>query len=168
MSPEQLLALWATVWPYIATVCMIASAVDAVFPQPAAGSHWLPLRKIISFVALNVSAASNGSQPSFTTWLLRIVQPLLTAQGLIQADNAAGPAKLDLTVAQVQPQPDPAQQTSGGAVVTILLTMLLSVAALSACSTPPTTTQTQSDLLIAESVFDVTVVGAEVYSALPE
>ena len=134
MSPEQFLALWGAVWPYIATICMIASAIDAAFPQPSAGSHWLPIRKLISFVALNISAASNGAQPSFTTWLLRIVQPLLTAQGLIQAANASGPAKLDLPAAQVQAQPDPAPQSSGGAVGAILLAMLLSIAALSACS----------------------------------
>ncbi|WP_139284937.1 hypothetical protein [Acidocella aminolytica] len=51
----------------------VASAIDAAFPQPAPGSHWLPVRKVISFIAINFGAAKNGSQPPFATWLLRVM-----------------------------------------------------------------------------------------------
>jgi hypothetical protein len=42
-------------------------------------------RKIVSFVAVNIGNASNGSQPALSTWLLRIVQPVLASQGATPA-----------------------------------------------------------------------------------
>ena len=65
-------------------IVMICSALDASIPQPAAGSHWLPLRKALSWFALNVSNAKPGGQPTLASWLLRIAQAVMAA-GLLKA-----------------------------------------------------------------------------------
>jgi hypothetical protein len=49
----------------------LCSFVDAVVPQPAPGSHWLPFRKVLSILALNVAFASNAKQPPLITWMMR-------------------------------------------------------------------------------------------------
>lgn len=77
MDISSLEAAWSAAWPIVTIAVAVASTLDAVLPQPAEGSHWLVLRKAISFIAVNVGNASNGKQPSFVTWLARI---LATAQ----------------------------------------------------------------------------------------
>jgi len=57
----------------------LCSAIDAALPQPAPGSHWLPVRKAISYLALNIAHAGNDAQPSLATWILRIVRALVAA-----------------------------------------------------------------------------------------
>ena len=82
---NQLISLlgghWSAAWPYVTAIVTIASIINNL-PAPAAGSHWLPVRKVIAFVALAIGGASQGSQPPLGTWLLRIVQPYLNDQGL--------------------------------------------------------------------------------------
>jgi hypothetical protein len=58
----------------------VASALDAALPQPAPGSHWLVIRKSVSFIALNLGNASNSGQPAMMTWIARVLQPLVDAQ----------------------------------------------------------------------------------------
>jgi hypothetical protein len=72
--------------PYVTALIAAASVLDAMLPQPAPGSHWLPLRKAISLVAANFWNASNGGQPQLSTWLARVLQPLLPA---LQATSAS-------------------------------------------------------------------------------
>ncbi len=69
-------------------IVMICSAVDASLPQPATGSHWLPARKAISWLALNVSHAGNADQPSMASWILRVVRALADAEQADQAKRA--------------------------------------------------------------------------------
>lgn len=168
MSPDSILSLWAAVWPYITAACMIASAIDAGLPQPAPGSHWLPVRKLVSFVAVNVGAASNGGQPSFTTWLLRIVQPVLTAQGMIPT-AAAPEVKIAVTAlapSASQPQPEHApqqQQPQGaalGSVAGSLLVVIMAAFLMSACSSAPSADDvrkvvTQANQSVAEASQDL-------------
>ncbi len=97
MDQSNLVAIWAAAWPYIAAIVATASTLDASLPQPRPGSHWLIVRKIISFLAINVGNASNGKQPDFVTWIVRIATPVLLAQGagvrpVADAPAAAGPA----------------------------------------------------------------------------
>ncbi len=92
MDLTNLPALWAEAWPVIAAVTAGASALDAILPQPAPGSHWLIARKVLSFVAINVGHASNGAQPSFLTWIARVAGPVLAAQAAAQAAAVPAPA----------------------------------------------------------------------------
>ena len=132
MNPDQLAALWATLWPIITAVVAVASTLDASLPQPAAGSHWLLVRKVVSFLAVNVGNASNGGQPSFVTWIIRIATPVLQAQGQMPA-----------AVAPPAPAPTPSATTVVGA----LLAGLLLTGGLSACNADGTlTTKTQNVL----------------------
>jgi hypothetical protein len=85
----DLTTIWTSIWPYLGAVVAVASTIDAALPQPKPGSHWLVPRKILSFMAVNIASASNGAQPPFTTWLLRIVTPALQAQGLLPVATAA-------------------------------------------------------------------------------
>jgi hypothetical protein len=62
--------------PLLLAFHMLASAVDALLPQPAEGSHWLPVRKLVSMAAGNMGNASNAAQPPLVTWLQRIVVSL--------------------------------------------------------------------------------------------
>ena len=82
MDQTSLLALWAAAGPYITAVIAAASTLDATLPQPTPGSHWLIIRKVISFLAINVGNASNGNQPDLVTWIVRIATPVLQAQGV--------------------------------------------------------------------------------------
>ena len=125
MTPDQLAALWATAWPVITAIVALASTLDASLPQPAPGSHWLLVRKVISFLAVNVGNASNGSQPSFVTWIVRIATPVLQAQGQLPA-----------AVAPPAPSPTPTVIQ----VVAPMLAVLLVVGALAACASSSTAT----------------------------
>lgn len=63
--------------PIVLAVSTLASALDAVIPQPAPGSHWLPVRKVLSVAALNVHYASNAACPPLVTWVQRVAAALL-------------------------------------------------------------------------------------------
>jgi len=84
--------IWAAAWPVITALIAVCSALDATIPQPRPGSHWLIPRKIVSFIAINVAQASNGGQPSFVTWIVRIAQPVLDAQAKANAAPEAAPS----------------------------------------------------------------------------
>ena len=131
MDQLSLLALWAAAWPYITAIVAAASTLDAALPQPAPGSHWLILRKVISFLAINVGNASNGKQPDFVTWIVRIAAPVLQGQ-------STAPAK------PTDP-PSAATATTAGPAATAALVLALGAAGLlglSACANmqDPTTT----------------------------
>lgn len=64
------------VLPVILALSTLARAIDALISQPAPGSHWIPMRKIVSFLSLGVGHAKPGEQPAFVTWLQRLVQAL--------------------------------------------------------------------------------------------
>ena len=135
MDQTSLLALWAAAWPTITAIVAVASTLDAALPQPQAGSHWLIVRKIISFLAINVGNASNGKQPDFVTWIVRIAEPLLHAQQIAPAPPAQA--------ADVPASSSPA--SVAGPITTTALALILGAAGLlglSACSNmqDPTTT----------------------------
>lgn len=65
---------------YLVAAIAIASILDAVIPQPAAGSHWLPIRKLLSLAAANAGFAQNTGQPDIGTWIARVLKPLVDAQ----------------------------------------------------------------------------------------
>ena len=135
MDHISLLALWAAAWPTITAIIAAASTLDAALPQPAPGSHWLIVRKVISFLAINVGNASNGKQPDFVTWIVRIAAPVLQAQG-------AAPAP---TVKAAEPPAAPAPSATVGLAATAALVLALGAAGLlglSACANmqDPTTT----------------------------
>lgn len=69
----------------------LCSAIDAALPQPAAGSHWLPVRKAISWLAFNVGHAGNDAQPSLATWILRIVRALVASEQADATKRASKP-----------------------------------------------------------------------------
>ena len=156
MDQSNLVAIWAAAWPFIAAIVAAASTLDASLPQPAPGSHWLIVRKIISFLAINVGNASNGKQPDFVTWIVRIATPVLLAQGgtsrpVANAPAAAGPA--------------PAAATSGGgaAAAALLLAMCLGLG-LSACASKPPATV----LFETRAAYDASVLAPLVqYHQLP-
>jgi hypothetical protein len=81
---------------------MLLKALDAAIPQPAAGSHWLPLRKVVSILALNVGYAANADQPSILTWLERVLQGLAT---LVPPQPVAQPQPAQTQPAQTRQQP---------------------------------------------------------------
>lgn len=54
------LAAWV---PWITAAIAIASALDAVIPQPDVGSRWYGARKILSSVAINFGHAANAKGP---------------------------------------------------------------------------------------------------------
>ena len=66
--------IWLTIASYG------ASMLDSILPQPAPGSHWLPLRKAISVLAWNLFNARNANQPALATWLVRVL--VLSLRGL--------------------------------------------------------------------------------------
>jgi len=92
MDQTNLAAIWAAAWPFIAAIVAAASTLDASLPQPLPGSHWLIVRKVISFLAINVGNASNGKQPDFVTWIVRIAAPVLAAQNASGNQTSNAPA----------------------------------------------------------------------------
>jgi hypothetical protein len=127
------LALWAAAWPFITAAIAAASALDAALPQPQPGSHWLLLRKAVSFLAINVGNASNGKQPDFVTWIVRIAAPVLQTRGVAPpaAANAVEPP----------PTPTPTSAVGSTAAAVVLALGLAGVLGLSACTnlSDPTT-----------------------------
>lgn len=145
MDQTSLAALWAAAWPFLTAAIAIASTLDALIPQPAPGSHWLIARKLLSFVAVNVSNASNGAQPSFVTWIVRIATPVLQAQGVV-----------------AKPSPDPAP--AAGQVVGAFVAILLLSSGLSACATSPAGTVANGWTATAAADVEVNVaLGAVTY-----
>lgn len=97
--------------PLLLAFHMLASAVDALLPQPAEGSHWLPVRKLVSMAAGNMGNASNAAQPPLVTWLQRIVvslaavvpEPAPAPKTPLVAAAAAQPAALPAAAANTPP-----------------------------------------------------------------
>ena len=157
MDQISLLALWANAWPAITAIVAAASTLDAALPQPDPGSHWLIIRKMISFIALNVGNASNGKQPEFVTWIVRIAAPLLQSPATVQAVAQAA-------VAAPVVQPAPAAAPSGTAATgAALLVVSLMSFGLSACAAKPPSTM----LFETRAAYDATVLAPLVqYHAL--
>jgi hypothetical protein len=128
------LAIWAAAWPFITAIIAAASALDAALPQPAPGSHWLLLRKAVSFLAINVGNASNGKQPDFVTWIVRIAEPVLQAQGIAPAPAAKA--------AEAPASPAPPSAIGPAAIALLFALGMAGVLGLSACAnlSDPTTT----------------------------
>jgi hypothetical protein len=63
--------------PLLLALHATANAIDAMIPQPKPGSHWLPLRKLVSIAAGNVHYATNGLQPPILSWVQRIAGMLV-------------------------------------------------------------------------------------------
>lgn len=133
MDQTTFLALWAAAWPFITAIIAAASTLDALLPQPQPGSHWLLLRKAVSFLAINVGNASNGKQPDFVTWIVRIAAPVLQTQGV------APPAAANAV--QPPPTPTPTSAVGSTAAAVVLALGLAGVLGLSACAnlSDPTT-----------------------------
>jgi hypothetical protein len=70
---------WREVWPYITLLVTVASALNTA-PQPAPGSHWIPVRKVVGFIALGFGGAAPATAPALGTWLLRLAAPYLQDQ----------------------------------------------------------------------------------------
>lgn len=101
MQPDPFVLWLATTplaWmlPYISIVVVACSALDASLPQPAAGSGWLVVRKIISFIALNLGNASNNGQPPLLTVLDRLLADYLARQQQV-VQSAEAPKSVGLT-----------------------------------------------------------------------
>ena len=134
MDQTTLLALWAAAWPYVTAVIAAASTLDAALPQPTPGSHWLIIRKVVSFLAINVGNASNGKQPDLVTWIVRIATPVLQAQGIVppaEVKAAAQPAVSTSTSATAP--------TAAAFVLTLCLAGALGLTACANLSDPTTT-----------------------------
>ena len=142
-------ALWAAAWPYITAIVAAASALDATLPQPAPGSHWLIVRKVVSFLAVNVANASNGRQPAFATWIVRIAQPILSGREPVSA-KAPPPAAAS-------------PQTPAAPVTAVLLALGLASLA-GACATKAAAT----DVFELRAGYDATVLAPMAgYARLP-
>jgi hypothetical protein len=61
----------------IVTVIVAASALNAALPQPAPGSHWIPIRAVVNKLALAFGAARPASAPAAVTWFQRIAAALI-------------------------------------------------------------------------------------------
>jgi hypothetical protein len=151
MTPPDFQSIWNAAWPYLTIFVTVASALDAVIPQPAPGSHWLVARKVLSFVAINVGHASNGKQPDFVTWIVRIATPVLQAQGVIAPQPPAA-----------APSPQPAGfDPSRPAAAQMIAVLFLAAGLLSACSST-----TSSDVSAAVAKADA--VAAQAGESLPD
>lgn len=86
MDIETLLATLLGDHPSIvATLAMAvaaASILDALLPQPAPDSPWLPARKLLSAVAANVRHASNAGQPPLAGALAKVAGAVIAGQGV--------------------------------------------------------------------------------------
>lgn len=60
--------------PVVFQMIALSAALDAAVPQPKPGSHWLPVRKIVSLLAFNFANASPADQPSILTWVQHVLQ----------------------------------------------------------------------------------------------
>ena len=111
----------------IALAAFVASILDALVPQPAANSAWLPLRKALSALAVNVGNASNAGQPSFAAWAVARLAASAPEQlqAMIRSANAALPP---------EPAPTSSPSSSAATVSALLLALVLAVP-LAACST---------------------------------
>lgn len=166
MDQTSLLALWANAWPAITAIVAAASTLDAALPQPDPGSHWLIIRKVISFLAINVGNASNGKQPDFVTWIVRIASPLLqsptTVQAVAQAATA-GPVAQPAQAPQAAPAAAPVATGAAATAAALLLVAFLSLGLAACASKPPATV-----LFETRAAYDATVLAPLVqYHGLP-
>jgi hypothetical protein len=92
---------YAATW--IAIAGFAASWLDAVIPQPAAGSHWLPVRKVLSALAGNVGNAANKNQPPLATWILRVL--ILAAKSVPAGSITGEAAQVVQAIAAAAPLP---------------------------------------------------------------
>ena len=96
-------ALGLDKWVPIVLAChALASTLDAAIPQPAVGSHWLPLRKLLSIAAGNVANATNLLQPSVVTWLQKV---LIVVATLVPEPAPVAPAAPAPAVTGAPPVP---------------------------------------------------------------
>jgi len=158
---------------YLVWAMGACSVADAVLPQPAPGSRWLPLRKLISVVAFNVAHATNGGQQSFADWLelraqTRAQQLQAQLAPLVQLMVAAAvPAAPAAATAPPAPQADsgsiakPTLTATAGATATtgaMLLFALFGLGGLTACATTPTQAEIEVGALAAyRAVLETTV-----------
>ncbi len=166
MDQTSLLALWTNAWPAITALVAAASTLDAALPQPYPGSHWLIIRKVISFLAINVGNASNGKQPDFVTWIVRIAAPLLqnptTAQAVVQA-AAAGPVAQPAQAPQAAPAEESVASGTAATAAALLIAAFLSFSLAACASKPPATV-----LFETRAAYDATVLAPLVqYHGLP-
>lgn len=82
----------------VVAVIALASAINAILPQPKAGSHWLPIRSLVAKAALAVGNAKPADLPPMMTWLQRLAA--MVAQYLPPPLPSAGaaPARAEPTV----------------------------------------------------------------------
>lgn len=107
---------------WVVCAVSIASLLDAALPQPTAGSHWLPIRMVVSAVALNRLNAANAGQPGLMTWIARVLQPLVDAQiartapkgaAPVDVSPGAGPTTQQAPIAPSAPAPTIAAPAAG-------------------------------------------------------
>jgi hypothetical protein len=48
---------------YIPLFVALSAFIDALIPQPAAGSRWVTIRKVVSVIGGSFGAARNATQP---------------------------------------------------------------------------------------------------------
>lgn len=48
---------------YAAALSALCGVLDAAFPQPAEGSPWVPLRRVVALLGANIRYARNAVQP---------------------------------------------------------------------------------------------------------
>jgi hypothetical protein len=58
--PAPYAAYVAALLSIVSAMCLVASSVDASFPQPAAGSRWVPVRHVIAWLAISKGFARNA------------------------------------------------------------------------------------------------------------
>lgn len=114
-TATQAIAAMAPAHPFliqvIAALCMLvtmASTVDMALPQPAPGSHWLPIRKAISFMALAFGNARNATQPSLATLAWRLIPLLVKTMPAGSAIAVASSIIEQIAVPTQAPSPAPA------------------------------------------------------------
>jgi hypothetical protein len=90
--------------PILFALHLLASITDALLPQPAIGSHWIPLRKLLSLAAANVGHAANARQPPLVSWFQRIVVLLAAVVPAPTATTAPAP---DVSLPASQPTAAP-------------------------------------------------------------
>lgn len=64
----------------LAMAVAAASILDALLPQPAPDSPWLPARKLLSAIAANVRHASNVGQPPLAGALAKVAGAVIAGQ----------------------------------------------------------------------------------------
>ncbi len=117
MNATQVFSYLVSLYPwlapavsYVSIVVAVASLLDSRFPQPNPGSNWLPVRKAISFLALNWGFAANAGQPPLLTWFIKVLVVALKATpgGSTAAAAGLGAEQILSLVTQAESQAQPA------------------------------------------------------------